>query len=1064
MITFQKEKHSDEEIYKTLSPLVGEWFKKRFGSFAPPQKYAVLDIKNRQNTLISSPTGSGKTLSAFITIIDELVTLAGKDQLEDKIYAIYISPLKALSNDIERNLNGPLKEIKELYKKKAKQMGLKTNKLDVRVGVRTGDTSTSKKAQMLKKPPHILITTPESLGIILSSKKFREKFDDISWAIIDEIHSLADSKRGVHLSISLERMNRLTEFTRIGLSATVSPLEEVARFLVGGYVDPKGNLVPRDCSIVDVQFLKKNDMRVLSPVQNFVETSQAKMHGSMYSIINELVQKHKTTLIFTNTRSATERVVHFLKDRYPKNYGVHNIGAHHGSLSREHRLMVENKLKSGELKVVVSSTSLELGIDIGNIDLVILLGSPKSVARALQRIGRSGHKLDQVAKGRIIVLDRDDLVECSVLLKAAIEKKIDRIEIQQNSLDVMAQQIFGIAVNEPIKDDDVFDILRSSYCYRDLPREQFDEILDFLSGQYAELEERRVYAKIWYDKNTGMLGKRSRMARVIYMTNIGTIPDTTGVTVKIGTEPIGKIDEGFLERLHKGDVFVLGGNTYEFRHARGMTAQVKTSIGRPPTVPSWFSQQLPLSYDLGIEIQKFRRFMEDQFMKNKSKEEVLKAIDEYLYVDSYGANAIYEYFKEQFLFAEIPHEKKIIIEHYNDARKKYIIFHTLFGRRVNDVLSRAVAFALSRQQHKDVELGVNDNGFYVSSESKVNIMKAFKALRSSELRELMERALERTEVLKRRFRHCASRSLMILRSYKGHRRTVGRQQMSSHLLINAVKRISEDFPILKEAKREILEELMDITHAEEVIYNVEQGNIKVREINTDVPSPFSFNLIMQGYTDILKMEDKIEFLKKMHQCVLERIENKDQKTKVGEIAEDMREKILKRTQQELTEKQSLLMSQINSLREIPMELKLEFKKIVAEEDDVEPGAYDYILKHKDELPKEWPKALAKYLIIKASERTDDFDYDSYWNLQEEEKKIEDDLHTEKLKRDFINGARRVRLESNLQFEGIRLIEGETKGFKKEFIDWLEGLLSGTVPMFWSTDLIKYLKEKLPEIR
>lgn len=1058
MITYQKEKHSDEEIYKSLCPLVAEWFKNKFNVFSPPQRYAVLDIKRKQNTLISSPTGSGKTLSAFITVLDELVSLAGKKKLENKTYCIYVSPLKALSNDIERNLKGPLKEIKELYKKK----GGKPSDLNIRIGVRTGDTTASQKAGMLKNPPHILITTPESLAIVLSSKKFKDKLSDIDWCIIDEIHSLADSKRGVHMSLSLERLQNVTDFTRIGLSATVSPLDDVARFLVGGTIGKYKEYEERDCTIVDSQFLKKMDMKVLCPVENFITTTHAKMHSRMYHMIHELIQDHKTTLIFTNTRSATERVVHFLKDRFPKFYKADNIGAHHGSLSKEHRLKIETQLKEGKLKCVVSSTSLELGIDIGYVDLVLLLGSPKSVARALQRIGRSGHQLHETAKGRIIVLDRDDLVECSVLLKAAIEKKIDNIQIQENSLDVLAQHIYGIAINEPIHEDNVYDLVRQSYCYRNLERKQFDEIIDYLAGEYVSLEERSVYAKIWHDRETGNIGKRSKLARLIYMTNIGTIPDTTGVTVKIGMEPIGMIDESFLERLKKGDVFVLGGNTYIFEYSRGMTAQVRTSIGRPPTVPSWASEMLPLSFDLALEIQKFRKYMEDQFFSEKSKDDLLRAIDEYLYVDKYGANAIYEYFKEQFLFAEIPHHKKIMIEHYNDSRKKYIIFHTLFGRRVNDVLSRAVAFAISRLDHKDVEIGITDNGFYLSSENKVNVLKAFRAIHYKELRAMMEIALEKTEILKRRFRHCASRSLMILRSYRGRKKTVGRQQMSSQLLINAVKRISEDFPILKEAKREILEELMDINNSEEVMKLVESGKVKIKEIHTDVPSPFSFNLVMQGYSDILKMEDRLEFLKRMHECVLERIENKSSKSSVDDIAKEMREKILERSRVELTEEQELLMRQIRRMKGFSLEEKEELMKVVRKE-EMSHDFYTRIMKKRNEIMDSWPMPLGRFIVLRASEHSDEFDYESYWNENSEKEKLKEDMNTEKLKEDFLNAARRVRLEYDIQHEGMKLIDGE-KDIDNKFFDWLKELLSGTVPMFWSTDLVKFFKKKLDEFK
>jgi len=905
MIEFMTKPHSDEAIIKSMHPLVKEWFLHKFKTFAPPQKFAILNVHSRINTLISSPTGSGKTLSAFLAIINELIGLSDHKLLENKVYCVYISPLKALANDISRNLIEPLTEMEEFAGKK----------IELRVGVRTGDTSSSKKQSMLAKPPHILITTPESFAIMLTSTKFKEKLKDVQWCIVDEIHALASSKRGAHLSLSLERLQSQTQFTRIGLSATVAPLEEIAKFLVG-YDHKTGEL--RDCKVVDVNFAKQLDLKVLSPVKNLINATYDEINTETYILIDQLIQSHKTTLIFTNTRSATERVVHHLKERFPKHYmkiedvkeeavtkevselvaetkekgqgegeekgeGVDVggykslIGAHHGSLSKEHRLNVEEMLKKGELRVVVSSTSLELGIDIGYIDLVILLGSPKSVARALQRIGRSGHKLHDTAMGRIIVMDRDDLVECSVLLKAALEKKIDKIDIPTNCLDVLAQQVLGIALEEQRPIDEVLRIVRGSYNFHSLDKKRFMEIISYLSGEYASLEDRNVYAKIWYDAETGMMGKKGKMTRVIYMTNIGTIPDETNVKVKVDTHLIGSIAEPFLERLKKGDIFVLGGNTYKFLHTKGMTAYVKATTNRPPTVPSWYSEMLPLSYDLALEIQKFRRLMEEHLKYGTKKEDLIEFIHSYLYVDEYSANSIYEYFKEQFLFAEIPHDKKIVIEHYSEGNDKKIIFHTLFGRRVNDVLSRAFAFAVSKINKKDVELGVSDNGFYIATNKHVQATRVFSMIKSDKLRQLMGFALDKTEVLNRRFRHCAARALMILRSYKGHEKSVGRQQQSSRLLISAVKRISNEFPILEEARREVLEDFMDIKHAQEILELVEKGDIQVKEVFTDIPTPFAFNMVAMGYADIMKMEDRLAFLRRMHNMVLAKIELKQRK-------------------------------------------------------------------------------------------------------------------------------------------------------------------------------------------
>lgn len=859
-ITMQKEKHSDSEIYKTLNPLLAAWFKHEFGSFTEPQRYAILNIHNLQNTLISAVTGSGKTLSAFCAILNELITLSELNQLEDRVYCIYISPLRALSNDIEKNLNEPLRAIKEVGKKLGK-------KINVRIAVRTGDTPTSERAKMLRKPPHILITTPESFAILLNAPKFREYFRKTKWVIVDEIHSLASNKRGVHLSLSMERLQRLNPgICRIGLSATISPLEEVAKFLVG----MKNRKEERDCKIVNVQFLKELDLKVISPLPDLINTSQEQISKKLYEKLDELIQKHRTTLVFTNTRSATERVVNHLKEKFPGRYEG-QIGAHHSSVSRAKRLSIEERLKKGQLKVVVCSTSLELGIDIGYIDLVVLLGSPKSISRALQRIGRSGHHLHDTIKGRIIVLDRDDLVECSVLLKKAKEQKLDRIQIPKNCLDVLAQQIYGIAIAEKIHERELFELVRKSYCYHSLSKKDFNEVLDYLSGEYSSLETRSVYGKIWFDRETGMIGRRGRLARVIYMTNIGTIPDEARVKVKIGPETIGYIDEAFLERMRKGDVFVLGGEKYMFLYSRGMTIQVKSAEFIPPTIPSWFSEMLPLSFDLANEIQKFRFLMEEKLKAGKKKKEIVEFLEKFLYCDRNAAEAIYNYFNEQFRYSKIPHEKRMIVEQVKEGNENSLIFHSLYGRRVNDALSRAIAWALSKITHSDVVVSINDNGFVLTTSKKMPLENAFNVLKKNDLRMVLEKAIEDSEVLKRRFRHCATRALMILRKYKGREKSVGRQQMSSRLLLNAVRGIDPNFSILKEAKREVMEDLMNIESAKKVIEWINSGKVKVEKIQLATPSPFAFNIYAMGRSDLVKMESRLDFIKRMHEKVLSEI-------------------------------------------------------------------------------------------------------------------------------------------------------------------------------------------------
>ena len=952
MITKLEQPYEQLHLKAILHPYVNKWFFSKFKEFSLPQLYGVMEIHQRKNVLISAPTGATKTLTGFLAILNELVDSADKGMLDDKVYAIYVSPLKALNYDIQFNLLNPLQEMEEIAGKK----------LGIRVGVRTGDTTVAEKAKMLKHTPHILITTPESLAIMLNSVKFQEKMKSVSWLIIDEIHALADNKRGVHLNLSVERLQRMSlGMARVGLSATIAPLEDIARYLVGYKGDEEQN-----CSIVDVQFIKQMDLQVLSPVRSLVDDDYMLKHRKMYDLIHNLVVEHKTTVIFTNTRSATERVVHTLKEMFPKSYTVENIAAHHGSLSKENRFKTEQELREGKLKVVVSSTSLELGIDIGYVDLVVCLGSPKSVARFLQRAGRAGHQLHSKVKARIIVMDRDDLVECALLLKSAVERKIDRVHIPLNALDVLAQHIYGMAINEVMNIYEMFHLIKGSYCYHTLMWDDFFGVVKYLSGEYVSLEERHVYARIWYDPETGNIGKKGKMARVVYMTNIGTIPDESYVSVKVGEQVVGKIDEGFLERLRPGDVFVLGGSVYMFKFSRGMTAQVSTSVNRPPTVPSWFSEMLPLSFDLAMEISRFRKLMEEKFAAKKTKNEIVEFINSFLYVDEKAAESIYLYFYEQFHFSKIPSTKRITIETFVDRGRTYVIFNTLFGRRVNDCLSRGLAYVIGHSQHRDVEVGMNDNGFYVSAEKTFNAKRAFELLREQNFTDVMKNSIEGSEVLQRRFRHCATRALMILREYMGRKKNTGRLQVGSKILYNAVKRISVDFPILKEARREVLEDLMDFEHAQWIIQQVNEGKIQLDEMQAGLPSPFAFGLIAQGYSDVIKIEDKHEFLKRMHQEVLAKIALKEGK----KILKEKQEKFSYATFWEESRKKEeegkdlfreKLKMQVWNLKHVPIYAKEELIKLI-EFGSMRKEVWAEIKKHREDIEKEWPQELKEFVF------------------------------------------------------------------------------------------------------
>ena len=844
------EPHSEAEVKGILNPLVSEWFFSKFKTFSLTQLYGVKNIYDRKNILVCAPTGGTKTLTAFLGIINYLVGLSLKNELENKIYSLYCSPLKALSNDIFVNLITPLREIRELAEKK----GLKMQ--EIRVSLRTGDTEAKERAKMLKNVPHILVTTPETFAIVLTSPKFIENMKAVEFVIVDEIHAMTN-KRGVYLSLTLERLCdvSLIEPVRIGLSATIAPLEEIARFLVGS---------GRDCLIANVKLLKKIEIGLDFPGENIIEAENIENQRKLYHVLDEMISKHKTTLIFTNTRAATERIIHFLDLHFPKKYeGL--IGAHHSSMSREKRFEIEDRLRKGELKVVVSSTSLELGIDIGSIDLVIMLRSPKSVSRALQRIGRAGHKLHENPKGNFIVLDRDDLVECGVLMKEMIEGRVDLAEIPKNCLDVLAQQIYGMAITRVWNSDEMLARIRKSYCYEKLTKEDFLSVVSYLAGDYA-LEHRYVYAKIWYDAERKEIGKRGKLARVIYMTNLGTIPSEGGVSVVVGAgdrkgDMVGMIDEAFLEKMKRGDIFVLGGQKYQFLFARGMKAFVRAGITKNPTIPSWFSEMLPLNFELARSIGRFRKLVKERLNK---KEDCIKFIQEYLYCKRYIAEEIYNYLKQQNDFSEIPDEKTIVVEKFKEE-KSYLLFHTLYGRRVNDALARAYAFGAARLKHRDIEMGINDNGFFIASSESLDENKIISWVKSKDLRVILKEAIEKTEVLRRRFRHCAGRSLMILRNYKGREKSVGKQHVHSELLFVAVKKLNDDFPILREARREVMEDLMNVDDAEKVLKWVESGEVKIKKIVSPLVSPFGLNLILQGRSDLIKMEDRASFLKRMHE-------------------------------------------------------------------------------------------------------------------------------------------------------------------------------------------------------
>ncbi len=845
--------HSKEEVMELMEPLVRDWFESSFPDVTEPQGKAIPLIHDRRSVLVSSPTGSGKTLTAFLSIINELTRYAREGELEDRVYCIYVSPLKALANDVNRNLEAPLAEMRAMAEAKGESFP------DIRVAVRSGDTSQYERQKMVRNPPHILITTPESLALILSAPRFRESFNRVEWVIVDEIHDICDSKRGAFLSLTLERLQEHCQapFTRIGLSATLAPIEDIAGYLVGWEGDG-----PRDVTLVESRGRKELDLQVLCPAEDMTALPFEIVNSRMYDLLKEMVDQHRTTLIFTNTRSGAESVVFKLKER-----GLESIEAHHSSLSKEIRLDVEERLKRGELRCVVSSTSLELGIDIGSVDLVCQVGSPKSVAKGLQRIGRSGHGVGEVAKGRLIVFDQDDLVECAVLSRAAHEGRIDRVFIPENCLDVLAQTLVGMSLDRRWELEEVETLVRGSYCFRNLPQDSLLATLRYL-GSRDEYEG--VYAKLWFDEEEGRMGRR-RGSRMIYFLNLGTIPEEANYRV-ISSHGgrVGELSERFVERLAPRDVFVLGGRSFEFVRAKGMSVYVKEASGRRPTVPSWTGEMLPRSFDLSMEVARFRGEMASRL--DEDDRSILSWLTADLHIDEGSARSILSYFREQAAVAElIPDERKLMLEEYVDPSGNHrLVFHFPFGRRVNDALSRAYARNISNNFGVNVSISVNDDNFMISSPRRIDLEKIDGILHSKDLEPVLRRAVRESELFKQRFRHTAARSFMILRNYRGRSVSVNRQQVRSAFLLESLERM-EGMPVIEETYREVMEDDMDIRNARQVLEWLEDGTMSLELRPFDgTPSPFAHSVILSGFSDIVLMEDRSALLRELHRQVLAR--------------------------------------------------------------------------------------------------------------------------------------------------------------------------------------------------
>ena len=884
----------DADVLELLDPVVREWWVESFGEFVPgnegfftpPQKEAIPRIHEGQNALVCAPTGSGKTLASFTGIINELFGRARTDDLENSVYCLYVSPLKSLANDIHRNLELPLDEI-------TTKLDDRGEDVDIRHAIRHGDTSSADRQAMLETTPHILNTTPETLAILLNSPKFKQKLETVEYVVVDEIHSLAENKRGTHLSVSLERLEAMADRspTRIGCSATVEPLDTVAEFLVGR-AEPGGE--PRPYDIVDTRFVRDLDVELTCPTDDLIDTPSSVVTDRFYRNLHEQVQSHTNTLVFTNTRSGAERVLQNLRERYD-DYDGTNSGCHHGSLSKEKRHDIEAALKDGELDVVTTSTSLELGIDMPYIDLVVQVGSPKSVAALLQRVGRAGHQLGQTVEGRVVALDRDELVECAVMLGKATDGFVDRVFVPENAQDVATQHVYGMAINAVRPEREAKDILRRAYPYRNYTDGSWEQLCRYLTADYPGLEDKNVYAKIWRDENDPpdgeyhydaydvgerLIGKRGRLARVIYMTNIGTIPDsfTCDVLTRGSDEWVGQLDEEYLDTLEKGDVFVLGGTNYEYSYRRGSKVYVDPTSARP-TVPSWFSERLPLSYDLGREILEFQAEILDK-LEAGGLSEVRNWLRTFP-LDENSVRAIARMFGEQVAYAgtdSVATEDRLVVEEVLDRAEyeRHYHVHSNYGRRFNDGLSRLLAYRVAQATTANVQVAVADNGFTLSMplNRKVDIERILRDVDPAEVRADLRASLDGTDLLQRYFRINATRSLMILKRYKGYEKSASEQQVSAEMLLGFAEDLGE-FAVVEETYREILQDKLNVAAIEDVLSDIERGAVDITSIRVDSPSPRAFGLATLAASDVVLAEDESAVLEEFHRRVVESIEGDD---------------------------------------------------------------------------------------------------------------------------------------------------------------------------------------------
>ena len=835
------------DVLSDFHPAIRAWFRQRFPVPTDAQAEGWPHIRAGNDTLIAAPTGSGKTLAAFLAGIDALIRQAKCVPLDDAVSILYISPLRALGNDIHRNLETPLAEIRSV----AASLGEELPK--IRVAVRSGDTPSSKRQALTRKPPHILITTPESLYLLLSAERSRGTLRNVRTVIVDEIHALAGNRRGTHLALSLARLDHVAEKrpVRIGLSATQKPIEGIAQFLVGS--DQRKEDGSPDCALVDLGHQRDLDIAIEVPPSELDAIISHPQWDEIYERLAELIRTHHTTLIFVNTRALAERVGHRLAERM----GEDKVAGHHGSLSKERRLRLEEQLRSGDLAALVTTSALELGIDIGGIDLVCQLGSPRRIATFLQRVGRSGHALGLKPKGRLLPTTRDELVECAALVRAVRAGHLDRIEPLDAPLDVLAQQIVAECASEPWSVGDLYALCRRATPYRTLERSSFDEIVTMLADGVGD-GGGRAKPLLHYDRINGMLRGR-RHARITALTNGGVIPELGDYRVLADPDDtfVGTLNEDFAIESQVGDIFLLGTTSWRIRKVETGIVRVQDAQGAPPTVPFWLGEGPGRSFELSAEVGQLRR----EIIAGLHEPEALrKRLAAEARVDESGIAQLVDYVRVTHeALGVMPSDRDVVFERFFDeSGGMQLVVHAPFGSRIN----RAWGLALRKQfcVRFDFELqaAANDDAILLSlgPAQSFPLEEAFEYVRPANAPQAVEQSLIYIPLFGTRWRWNATRALAVQRQRGGKRVPPPIQRMRSDDLLAAVFPLSvgcqenvsgpiamPDHPLIRQTVRDCMEEAMDVPSLVAILERIERGAVRLHARDSTTPSPMAHEII-----------------------------------------------------------------------------------------------------------------------------------------------------------------------------------------------------------------------------